>query len=72
MSGECYHGFAFFVHLDMIIGEPIGSGIIDQGIDMWQWKVILMASPVQIPVVDAHTSFLSFLGTGTMLATQSE
>ena len=56
MSGECCLGFVFFDHFDLIIAwesihegeEHVGSGIIDRGIDMWQWKVILGASPLLI------------------------
>ena len=33
--------------------EHVGSSIIDQGIDMWQWKVILRVSLVQIPIVNS-------------------
>ena len=54
MSGECYLSFVLFSHLDLIVAgesihegkKPVGSGIIDQGIDMWQRKVILGAGMV--------------------------
>ena len=72
MNGECCLGFVFFGHFDLIIAwesihegeEPIGSSIIDQSIDMWQWKVILGAGSVQIPVVDAYAYFPIFLKHG--------
>ena len=49
MSGECYLGFVFFGHFDLIITlesiqkgeEHVGWGVIDQGIDIWQWKIVL-------------------------------
>ena len=34
---------------------------MNQYIDMWQWKDILRASPVQILVVNAYAYFLIFL-----------
>ena len=54
MSGECCLGFVLLNHFDLVIGqeaihegeEPIGSGIIGQGINVWQRKIILGAGPV--------------------------
>ena len=72
MSGECCLGFVFFGHLDLVITqesvhkgeELVGSGIIDQGIDMWQWEIILRVGPVQIPVINIHAYFSIFLRHG--------
>ena len=69
MSGECHLSFVFLGLFDLIISwesvhegeEPIGSNIIDQGINMWQWEIILGAGSVQIPIVDAHAYFPIFL-----------
>ena len=65
MSGECNLGFVLFGHRDLVTTwesvhegeEPVGSGIINQGIDVWQRKIILGAGPVQIPIINAHTHF---------------
>ena len=69
MSGECCLSFVFLGHFDLILAgesihegeEHVGSSIIDQSIDMWQWKVVLGASPVQILIVDTHVYFPIFL-----------
>ena len=69
MNGEHCFGFVFFNHLDLIITwesihkeeEHVGYGVINQGIDMWQGKIILRASPIQISIVDAHAYFPIFL-----------
>ena len=52
MGGECCLGFVLFNHFDLIITqepihkgeEHIGHGVINQGIDMWQGKIIFQAS----------------------------
>ena len=54
MSGECYLGFVLFSHIDLIITqesihkgeEHVGHGFINQGIDIWQGKIILQADPI--------------------------
>ena len=54
MYGECCLGFVLLGHFDLVVAwesileeeEPIGSDIIDQGIDVWQQEVILGASSV--------------------------
>ena len=66
MNGEHCFGFVFFNHLDLIRTresihkgeEHVGRGVINQGIDMWQGKIILWASPIQIFIIDTHVSFL--------------
>ena len=72
MSGECYLSFVFLGHLDLIIAwesihegeEHVGSSIIDQGIDMRQWKIVLGAGLVQISVINASMYFPIFLRHG--------
>ena len=69
MGDECYLVFVLFSHFDLIITrepihkgeEHVGHGVINQGVDMWQWKVVLGASPVQILIVDTHVYFPIFL-----------
>ena len=69
MCGECCLGFVLLDHFDLIIAgesvnegeEPIGSSIINQGIDVWQLKIILGVGPVQIPVTNAYAYFPIFL-----------
>ena len=69
MTDECCLGFVFLGELELIIAlesihkgeEHVDSGIIDQGIDMWQWKVILGVGLVQILVVFAYAYFPIFL-----------
>ena len=62
ISGECCLGFILFSHFGQIITwepihkgeEHIGCGVINQGIDMWQGKIILWAGPIQISIINAH------------------
>ena len=80
MSGKCCLSFVFFCHFDLIITqefihkgeEHVSYGVIDQGIDMWQWKIVLRAGPIQISVINAHVYFPFFFVTGTMFTTQSK
>ena len=72
MSGECCLGFIYFGYFDLIITresihkgeEHVGSGIIDQCIDMWQWEIVLGAGPVQISIINTHVYFPVFLKHG--------
>ena len=69
MSGECSLGFVLLCHLNLVVAwesihegeEPICSDIMDQGINVWLWKVILGAGPIQIPIINAHAYFPIFL-----------
>ena len=69
MSGERCFGFFFFIHLDLITTwesihkgeEHVGRGFINQGIDIWQGKIILRAGPIQISIIDAHVYFPIFI-----------
>ena len=69
MGGELYLGFILFSHFDLIIiqepvhkgEEHVGRGVINQGIDIWQGKIILQAGPIQISIIDAHAYLLVFL-----------
>ena len=55
MSGECCLGFVLFIHFDLIIArEPIHKGeehvcrsVINQGINVWQGKIILQVGLIQ-------------------------
>ena len=72
MSGECCFGFVLFNHLDLIITqepihkeeEHVGHGVINQGINMWQGKIILRASQTQISIINTHAYFPIFLWHG--------
>ena len=72
ICGKYCFSFVLLDHLDLVVAretihegeEPIGSGIIDQGINVWQWKVILGAGLVQIPAINAHACFPIFLKHG--------
>ena len=72
MCGECCLGFVLLNHFDLIVAgeavhegeEPISSGIIDQGIDVWQRKIILGTSLVQIPIINTYAYFFIFLRHG--------
>ena len=72
MCGECHLGFVLLNHFDLIVAgevvhegeEPISSGIIDQGIDVWQWKIILGIGPVQMSIINAHVHFPIFFRHG--------
>ena len=69
MGGEHCLGFVLFSHLNLITTqepvydgeEYVGHGVINQGIDVWQGKVILQASPIQISIIDTHAYFPVFL-----------
>ena len=69
MSGEHCFGFVFFSLLDLILtqelvhkGEKhVDRGVINQGINVWQGKIILRAEPIQISIIDAHVYFPIFL-----------
>ena len=77
MGGECCLGFVFFSHFDLIITqepihkgeEQVGRGVINQGIDTWQGKIILRVGPIQISIINAHAYLPSFFGMGTMFTT---
>ena len=72
MGVERYLGFVLFSHFDIIITrgtvhkgeENVGRDLINQGIDMWQGKIILQASPVQISIRNTHVNFPIFLRHG--------
>ena len=59
----------FFNHFDLIIAgesihegeEHVGSGIIDQCIDIWQWEIFLGVDLVQNSIINAHVYFPIFL-----------
>ena len=69
MSGERCFGFVFFSHIDLIVTresihkgeEHVGRGVINQGIDVWQGRIILRAGLIQISIIDAHAYFPIFL-----------
>ena len=72
MNGEHCFGFVFFSLLDLILtrelvhkGEKhVDRGVINQGINVWQGKIILRAEPIQISIIDAHVYFPIFLWHG--------
>ena len=65
MGGERCLGFVLFSHFDLIITwepfhkgeEHVGRSVINQGIDMWQGKIILRAGLIQISIINAHAYF---------------
>ena len=41
--------------------EHVGRGVINQGIDMWQGKIILRVGSIQISIIDEHAYLPVFL-----------
>ena len=70
MGGEHCLGFVLFSHLDLIITqepvhegeEHVGRGVINQGVDVWQRKIIFWVGLIQISIIDAHAYFPIFFG----------
>ena len=67
MSVERYLGFVLFSHLDLIITwesihkeKNILVSVINQGIDIWQRKIVLRAGPIQISIINAYMYFPIF------------
>ena len=40
------------------------SCVVNQDVNMWQWKIVFRASPIQIPIVHAHSDFAILLRHG--------
>ena len=72
IGSEWCLGPILFNHLDLIITrEPIhkgeecvGHGVFNQSINMWQGKIILQASPIQVSIINTHAHFPIFLRHG--------
>ena len=62
ISGERRFGSVLFSHLDLITTwepvhkgeEHVGHSVINQGINMWQGKIILWVGSIQISIIHTH------------------